>query len=98
MNDLSKLIASVLKDAISAMLPDIIKDIRQEERRRIMYEQNVMAHDLYTKKEMAKHFKVSERSIENWHKLLPEDLRPIQIGGNVRYSDEHVKFFESLTI
>lgn len=98
MNDLTKLMASVLKDAICAMLPDIIKDIRIEERKRIAQEQDVMAHDLYTKKEMAKHFKVSERSIENWHKLLPDNLRPIQIGGNVRYSDEHVRYFESLHI
>lgn len=98
MNDLTKLIASALKDAICSMLPDIIKDIEREERMRIAHEQNVMAHDLYTKKEMAKHFKVSERSIENWHKLLPDNLRPIQIGGNVRYSCEHVKFFESLHI
>lgn len=98
MNDLTKLMASVLRDAISAMLPDIIKDIRLEERKRIMREEDIMAHDLYTKKEMAQHFKVSERSIENWSDLLPADLRPIQIKGNVRYSIEHVKFFQSLHI
>lgn len=98
MNELTKLISSILRDAIYAMLPDIIKDIRQEERKRIAMDEDIMAHPLYTKKEMAEHFKVSERSIENWHKLLPATLRPIQIGGNVRYSIEHVKFFESLHI
>lgn len=98
MNDLTQLMASALRETICAMMPEIIEDIRKEERRRIAHEQNPMAHDLYTKKEMAKHFKVSERSIEYWNKLLPEDLRPIQIGGNVRYSDEHVRYFESLHI
>lgn len=99
MSDLTNIMSNVIKEAMYSILPDVIKDIRKQERIRMESELNIMSNTLYTKKDLARHFQVSERSVEHWHDILRAGgYPPIQIGGNVRYSKEHIQYLESLHI